>query len=155
MGTARPVPMWRRLWLPRSATIAGLPVQVPLRYAIMARKHGLRVVYRFPPVTTAQATFHVELLQIHADSNAQRPATGPERCQHNAAACTFWFADPPAKSVACIEAPLGRSEAGDDLGSSGLCSPSPGGVRVAYGCMGEQCAVARQIITEMFLKPEA
>jgi hypothetical protein len=146
MGMARQVPMWRRLWLPRSGTIEGLAVDVPMAYAITPRPRGLRVIYRFPPLTRAQGTFHLQLLSFPAHGDSGRTDKPLKSCTAKPGTCRRWFADAPVNQVPCTEARLGRSDQGDDLGSLGYCRPRFGRVYGVYGCYDEQCATARQIL---------
>jgi hypothetical protein len=150
MSIGHSVPLWRRLWLPRSAIVAGGSLEVPASLAVASIGRRVRVIYRLPPLTQAQATFIVQV-QPYKDSTAlPHPAPHLKTCDTLPTACTSWFADGARGQVPCLEARLGVSK-GDDLGSIGVCRPSLGPVHGIYGCMGAYCASARRIVNHYFM----
>lgn len=151
MSLAHRVPFWRRVWLPASSTIEGLPVRVPLSYGIMRRERGLRVVYRFPPLTQAQTMFFLELRQVADTSIARLRAQKLKRCEPDPSTCTSWFADPPRNNVWCTEAQFDSL----DFGSFGFCRPGVTPVFAWYGCDDERCRSVRQILANMFKQLES
>jgi hypothetical protein len=149
---AHRVPFWRRVWLPISSTIEGLPVRVPLSYGIIRRARGLRIVYRFPPLNRGQTLFHVELSRVADTAVARLRTQKLERCGQDPSKCMEWFADAPRNNVLCTEAPVDSLH---DFGAFGFCRPGVTPVFAFYGCHDERCGIVRQILANMFKQPES
>lgn len=149
MSIGHSVPVWRRLWLPRSAVVAGGSLEVPASLGIVSIGSRVRVIYRLPPLTRAQATFIVQMQPYKDSTSVPHPAPHLKTCDRLPAACTTWFADGMAGQVPCLEARLGV-ERGDSPGSLGLCRPRFGPVHGIYGCVGASCATARRIMNHYF-----
>ena len=145
---AHRVPFWRRVWLPTSSTIEGLPVRVPLAYGIMRPERGLRVVYRFPPLNRGQTLFHVQLLPA-ADTSVSRLRASKFGCDRDPSTCTNWFADPPRNHVLCTEV----RDSVESAGGFGFCRPGVTPVFALYSCDDERCGSARQILADLFKEP--
>jgi hypothetical protein len=103
------VPIWRRVFLSRSGDVAGSRVHVPLAYAVIPQERGLRVVYRFPALNRAQATFFLQVQRFKDSSTLVRPVKTTAKCDSVPDACTTWFADPPNNRLPCTEGWLGAS----------------------------------------------
>ena len=149
MSIGYSVPMWRRLWLPRSAVVAGGILEVPASHGIVSLGNRVRVIYRLPPLTREQATFIVQLQPYKDSTSAPHPAPHLKTCDTLPSACTSWFADGTGRQVPCLEARLGAGQ-GDSLGSLGICRPRLGPLHGIYGCEGRSCATARRIINHYF-----
>ncbi len=140
------VPLWQRLWLPRGGVVANRAVEVPLSYAVVPQPRGVRVVYRFPPLTRAQALFIVQL-QSFKDSLGTRSEKRMRRCDSLPGSCNTWFADQPGNRIKCTE------RAFDQDGYFGFCWPTSGPVYAIYGCESHHCNAAREILTRYYNTP--
>lgn len=152
MSLAHRVPFWRRVWLPTSSTIEGLPVRVPLSYGIMRRERGLRIIYRFPPLNRGQTLFHVELRRVADTSVARLRAQKLKLCGQDPSKCMQWFADTARNSVLCTEAQVDSLQT---FGAFGFCRPGLTPVFAFYGCHDKRCGIVRQILATMFKQPES
>ncbi len=154
MSIARSVSIWRRLFLPRSAEVAGSVVRVPFAYGIVPQDRGVRVLYRFPPLSFNHVTFVLQVQRFRDSTASSGRSKTLARCDTMPTACTTWFADPPANRLPCTEARLDDFEERDP-GYFGLCSQPSTGVYGFYGCEGVICGTARAILTDYFRRRTA
>jgi hypothetical protein len=154
MSIAHSTPLWRRLWLPRSAVVANGTVSAPPPFAVLPRPRGARVIYRFPAFTRDQATFVVQVERFKDSTSSGRAEKRLKRCDSLPTSCTTWFADTPANHVKCTEAHLGVDH-GYDLGYFGYCWPTSGPAYAIYDCGRGTCPTARQILAKYFMGGQA
>jgi hypothetical protein len=148
---AHEVPFWRRIWLPTSGTIEGLPVRVPISYGIMRRERGLRVVYRFPPVNRGETLFFLQLNHAGKKASERLRAEKFKACELDPSKCVEWFADSSRNEVWCTEA---HTDSTDSSTGFGFCRPGATPLVAIYSCEAEMCGTTRQILTGMYRRPD-
>jgi hypothetical protein len=148
---AHDVPFWRRVWLPTSGSIEGLPVHVPLSYGIMRRERGLRIVYRFPPLNRGQTLFFLQVNRVDHKSFERLRTQKFKACELDPSKCIDWFADQPRNKVWCTEV---HADSSDSSIGFGLCRPGANPLVAIYSCEAARCESARRILSGMFKRQE-